>query len=79
MIPAMTKNVEMCKNSGCPKGWIIKQQSALLNLLRQCDTVLASLCLASYYFIIQQVQIQFSDKLLGQWKGKQFRQKQVNY
>jgi len=65
MVTAMTKNEEMFKNSGCPKGWTIKQQSALLNLLKQCDTLLASLCLASYYFIVQQVQIQFPDRLLA--------------
>ncbi len=32
MIPAMTKNEDMYKNSVCPKGWTIKQQSASLKL-----------------------------------------------
>ena len=36
---------------------------------RQCGTLPWSLCLASYYFIVQQAKIQFSDRLPGDLGG----------
>ena len=39
----------------------------------QCDTLHKSICLASYYFIVQQAKIQFSDRLLDNlMKGFEF-------
>ena len=66
MVPAMTKNEDMYKNRVCPKGWTIKQKSASLKLPGNVVTLPESLCLASYYFIVQQAKIQFPDRLLDQ-------------